>query len=182
MGVGAWGGAEFGNLDHAVFARQSVPNMSSNAQVGQPDEFSLPSETGPGFHLFAGRWMGATAVRLQGGYTRLGFEGGHDNLFAIGAQVRRHFRPTNQVSPFLGVEAEFARETSVFDFGGDSPSASGYMLGGTAGVRLPTSRVGVNLFVGADFFHIGDFTTNGNLVFPGGNHRMLKFGAELHVP
>ncbi len=140
------------------------------------------SQPGYGAQVVAGGSDGQNAVLGLVGVTRLNFTGGYDRILNFGAQYRRALSVVPGAgAPFVGAEATFMKETSVLDWPGGNPSATGYSLGGLVGYGLPVGTFKVNLFSGVSYFHIGDFTVDGVAAWSGSNHILLRGGLEFQL-
>ena len=138
------------------------------------------SEKGVGGHVVAGPRIGQTSLLGLLGFTRLSFTGGHDNIISAGAQVRQRFGLPLAPNPWIGLEGTWMRETSVVGTStAGSPTANGYTVGGLVGVGIPAGAVRLNVFGGASYFHIGDFSTGGAFSFSRSNHTLLRLGGEV---
>jgi hypothetical protein len=97
----------------------------------------------------------------------LKWDGGHDELYEVGGQVRRPLaRPgSGSTGVWLGGEATFSvlREVSS-NF---SESATGWSLSALAGIPVGKSKWGLNLYAAAGLSHYG------------GNGVNVRFGADL---
>ena len=103
-------------------------------------------------------------------------------ILNFGAQYRRALSVVPGAGvPFVGAEATFMKETSVLDWPGGNPSATGYSFGGLVGYGLSVGTFKVNLFSGVSYFHVGDFTVDGVAAWSGSNHILLRGGLELQI-
>jgi hypothetical protein len=108
----------------------------------------------PGFPL----GHGGVTVHPVFTYEYLKWDGGHDDLYEFGAQLRRPLvrRPGGATGLWIGVEGAWA---SLHESGGGfSASTSGWSLGGLAGVPIIGGRWEPSLFLAAG---ISDYGANG---------------------
>lgn len=90
---------------------------------------------------------GATAHPTLG-YTYLSFDGGNDQLFEIGGQVRK---PMGSATPFwIGGELTLSRLRTSIDFGGSSSTfnTNGWSLTALGGIPFGTSDWNTSVFAG----------------------------------
>lgn len=124
---------------------------------------SSPWEWGGGVRIAPGLWNvspDGVTVHPTVGYTYLSFEGGNDQLFELGGQIRFPLG-TSDRQLWVGGEATFSRlRTSVDVPGGGSltGSTNGYALTGLVGLPVGSSRWGPNIFAGAG---ISDYGSQG---------------------
>ena len=120
---------------------------------------SSPWEWGGGVRVAPGLSTlgeGDVTVHPMASYTYLSFDGGHDDLWEIGAQLRRPFGERDR-QPWLGIEgaASLLRETSQFGGFDFSDSNGGFSITALAGVPFSDSRWAPNLYAGAGISHYG---------------------------
>jgi hypothetical protein len=158
--------------------------LSGCAVGGHACRKDSDTEYGGGFYGSISKAYDPYTILLIGNFSRLSFDGGHDNLLGAGLQVRRRLGSKDDGGPWLGLEAKYNRETSVFDedmFDGD-PSANGFTLGALVGYHVPAVFTGVNLFVGMGLLHLQDFKVDGNIAFEDGGHTFTHLGVEVPLP
>jgi hypothetical protein len=116
-----------------------------------------PWEKGIGLRLAPGFALGqGTTVHPTLGYTYLSFDGGRDDLFELGGQIRRQLTPgAKGVAGFwFGGEVAVAKlRTSIDDV--PSTSTNGWALTALAGFPLGESKWGMHLYGGAGISHYG---------------------------
>lgn len=128
---------------------------------------SSPWEWGGGVRLAPGFQLSEDqdiTVHPTVGYTYLSFDGGHDDLWEVGAQIRN---PTSIFGDgrsgfWLGAEATFSHLRTVEDFAGESTTygTDGFSFTGLAGAPVSEGRWGVNWFVGAGVSRYGSTGVN----------------------
>ena len=95
------------------------------------------------------------------GYTYLSFDGGRDELFEYGAQLRRPLQRAASGEPRLWVGAEAVLATlRTSGSGFPSYSTSGWALSAMAGVPVLDSRWGVSLYGAAGITDYGSSGVN----------------------
>ena len=159
---------------NALAAAALFGGLKSAAEGGE-------SQPGYGGQLVVGAGSAQNSVLGLVGMTRLNFTGGHDRFISIGGQYRRSLFLVGPGEPWLGAEATYIHETSVLEWPGGNPTGTGYTLGGLLGYRLPAGALGVSIFSGVNYFHIGDFSVDGVAAWPGSNHVLLRGGLELQL-
>jgi hypothetical protein len=135
---------------------QASARSTANARVfgvggEEPWEKGLGLRLAPGFTLGEG-----TTVHPTVGCTYLSFEGGRDDLFELGGQIRRQMSPgASGIAGFwFGGEVAVAKlRTSIDDI--PSTSTNGWALTALAGFPLGDSKWGLNLYGGAGISHYG---------------------------
>ena len=128
---------------------------------------SSPWEWGGGLRVAPGLGTvgeGDVTVHPMASYTYLSFDGGHDGLWEIGAQLRKPptiFGERDQL-PWLGIEGAASLLREEFEFGGQdfSESFGGFSITALAGVPVSSSRWGPNLYAGAGISHYGSTGVN----------------------
>ena len=134
-----------------------------------------PIEWGFSFHAvpaFDVGTDGATSVHPLLGYNYLNYDGGHDNIYQLGGQLRRSVVD----SPlWYGGEFAYDRFTSSTDGATfDEPSWNGFNLGGLIGYELDTSFATSSLF--GSFSRVQFLGTDG---FDGWGGWLFKVGYEV---
>lgn len=129
---------------------------------------SSPWEFGPGVRLAPGLWavgdQGATAHPVLG-YTYLSYDGGHESLWEVGAQVRKPtslFGDRGDRQPWLGGEATFSLLRDSYSFDGMDFSESNGGVSGTVLVGAPIGdgRWGPQIYGGFGLSHYGSLGIN----------------------
>jgi hypothetical protein len=128
-------------------------------------EHSSPWEWGGGVYLapgFAVTPARTTTLHPVASWTYLDFDGGNDQIFALGGQIRQHFgmQADGRGGFWIGGEGAFARLRTSID-GGGSASTNGWTADALVGFPVGRSRWGINLYAGAGFNHFG--TTGKNV-------------------
>ena len=118
---------------------------------------SSPWEFGAGFRAAPALWDAGEDLTVHPalGYTYLSFDGGNDQLFEVGAQVRK---PLSGDTPlWIGGEATISRLRTSIDVGGGSFSGStnGWSLTALGGMPFGESRWGTSLFAGVGISDYG---------------------------
>jgi hypothetical protein len=141
----------------------TLTGCAASAHRSSPWEYGGSIRPAPGFAV----GQQGTTVHPVLGYTYLSFDGGRDEIYEYGAQVRRPVtRDANgDTKLWLGVEAALASlKTSGTGY---SFNTSGWTLSAMAGVPVLSSRWGVNAYGAAG---ISDF---------GGSGINVRFGVDL---
>lgn len=130
---------------------------------------SSPWEVGGGVRIAPGFPVGQRGMTVHPAvsYTYLKWDGGHDDLFEVGGQVRRPLARPGSGSPgvWLGGEASFSVLREVCDF--CSGSTKGWSFNALAGIPVGMSKWGLNLYAAAGLSHYG------------GNGVNVRFGVDL---
>jgi hypothetical protein len=117
-----------------------------------PWEYGFSIRPAPGFPVGSGQ----VTLHPTVSYTYLSFEGGKDELFEIGGQVRR---PLGGF--WVGAEVAAARLRTSFDEELiDSYSTNGWSATALAGVPVTDSKWGINLYAGGGISHYGSTGMN----------------------
>lgn len=118
---------------------------------------SSPWETGGGLRVAPGFPVGQRGMTVHPvlSYGYLKWDGGHDELFEVGGQIRQPLaRPgSGSTRVWLGAGASFAVLREVGS--GFSESTSGWSLDALAGMPLGSSKWGLNFFAAAGLSHYG---------------------------
>lgn len=130
-----------------------VVTVSGCAAAGHT---SSPWEWGGGVRVAPGLWdvgdAGMTAHPMVS-YTYLSFEGGNDQLWEFGGQLRK---PLGGERPlWLGGEATFSHLRTNFDMTSFSGSTNGWSLTAMVGMPVGESRWQPNLYAGAGISDYG---------------------------
>ena len=155
---------------------------SVNMKKASPAEYGYGLQMTPGWQIGDGN----TSIHALASYAKLGFDGGNDNVYQFGGQVR-YALPSSQPGGFwVGGEAAYVSFTSKYDneelFVDGDPSATGFALGGMVGYRFPTQTLPISGFAGLGLVNFGDFTTPDNLVIDeGGTGFTARIGICLHL-
>lgn len=145
-----------------------------------------PAEYGYGLWATPGWQIGESNTSIHGlmSYSRLNFDGGHDNLTRYGLQVRQSLAGNNNTGLWIGAEAAIANFTSVFDeesFIIGEPTSSGFALGALAGYRFPVEAVPVSGYIGLGFINFGDFELDGAVIDAAGTGFTARAGLCISV-
>ena len=134
----------------------SGPRISVSSAVALS---SSAWEWGPGFRAAPGFPLGTTGMTIHPmvSYTYLSFDGGHDNRYEAGGQIRKPLSPRVNGSGgfWIGLEAGVAVLSEQLDGGVDAGSSTGPSITALAGIPVSDSRWGVNLYGGAGLSHYG---------------------------
>jgi len=133
------------------------------AHRSSPWEFGGGVRVAPGFPVGQGGMTVHPVVSL--GYLK--WDGGHDELYEVGGQIRRPLARPGSGSPgvWLGGEATFSVLREVGS--GFSESANGWSLSALAGIPVGASKWGLNLYAAAGLSHYGGSGVN------------VRFGVDL---
>lgn len=120
---------------------------------------SSPWEWGGGVRAAPALWdVGESGMTAHpaAGYTYLSFDGGHDALYEVGAQIRKPI-DSGARSFWVGGEFTLSRLSTSFSVGGTdfSSSTNGFSLTGLFGVPVGTSRWGPSIFAGVGISDYG---------------------------
>ena len=145
-----------------------------------------PAEYGYGFQMSPGWQIGESNTSVHGlmSYTRLGFDGGHDNMSQFGGQIRRSLSENPNVGFWIGGEAAYVKFTSVYDDEDiflKNPSSAGFAMGALAGYKFPMQSLPISGYAGLGFVNFGDFTTDEFVIDEGGTGFTLRLGICVHV-
>ena len=124
---------------------------------------SSPWEWGPGIRAAPMLWTlrEGTTVHPMASYSYLSFDGGHDDRFELGGQVRQttSLVPMGSRRLWVGGEAAFAvLRTNVDGF--DSQSTNGWSTTALAGLPVGDTRWGLNVYAGAGVSNYGSSGRN----------------------
>ena len=153
---------------------------SVNMKKASPAEYGFGVQMTPGWQIGESN----TSVHALASYTRLGFDGGHDNMCQYGGQVRHFVSRKEEGGIWLGGEAAFVSFTSVYDeelYFEENPSANGFAMGALAGYQFPVGKLPVSGYAGLGFVNFGDFETDGFVFDEGGTGFTAKLGVCLHL-
>ena len=120
---------------------------------------SSPWEWGGGVFLAPGWAVNdarTTTVHPLASWTYLDFDGGNDQIFSLGGQLRQHFgtRAGGGGAFWIGAEGAWSRlRTSIDD--GPTASTNGWSAWGLVGVPVGQSRWGFNVYGGAGISDFG---------------------------
>jgi len=124
---------------------------------------SSPWEWGGGVRVAPGFAVGDAGVTLHpmASYMYLNWDGGHDNLWELGGQVRKAMASDGGTGFWAGAEAAVSRLTeSTDDYDGPGISSNGWSLTALAGVPVGQSQWGINLYAGAGISNYGSSGVN----------------------
>jgi hypothetical protein len=133
-----------------------------SGHTSSPWEWGAHFRAAPGFLL----GQGPTTIHPMASYTLLTFDGGRDDLFEIGGQIRYPLS-----SFWVGGEVAASRLRTSFD--NDllpTSSNNGWSVTGLIGVPVGQSEWQLNLIGGAG---ISDY---------GGSGKNIRLGIEVHPP
>ena len=124
---------------------------------------SSPWERGVGFRAAPAFPLSqpGTSVHPMLSYSYLAFDGGHDDRFEAGGQLRRRttWFGTDSAGLWLGGEAALALLRTSID-GLESESTTGFSATALAGFPLGQNRWGASLYAGAGLSHYGSTGRN----------------------
>lgn len=135
----------------------AVTGCAAHGHTSSPWEFGGGIRPAPGFAV----GQAGMTVHPTVGYTYLSFDGGKDELFEYGAQLRRPVQRTasGETRLWVGAEAVLATlRTSGSGF--PSYSTSGWALSAMAGLPVLDSRWGVNVYGAAGITDYGSSGVN----------------------
>jgi hypothetical protein len=138
-----------------VVAVISLSGCYSAAHSSSPWEYGWGLKAAPGYP------MGNKGVTVHPAvsFTYLSFDGGHDELYEIGGQIRKPLNTANKL--WVGGELMLAKlRTEVDDYDDFSESTNGWSLNALLGMPIGQSRWGVNLFVSAGICNYGSSGKN----------------------
>lgn len=120
---------------------------------------SSPWEWGGGVRVAPGLWdlgEGGATVHPMASYTYLSFDGGNDQLFEFGGQVRQPFQ-AGERPLWFGGEATFSHLRTSIDVSefSSSSTSNGWSLTGMIGAPIGDSRWGPNVYFGAGISDYG---------------------------
>lgn len=131
--------------------------VNAAAHTSSPWQFGGGVRAAPGFAIGQ---RGLTAHPMAS-YTYLSFDGGYDDLFEFGAQVRRPLaRGNRSAALWVGGEAAFSVMRTHVDNIAGTFNTNGWSLTGLAGMPVGTSKWGVSLYTGAGLSHYGSMGFN----------------------
>lgn len=134
----------------------ALPLLGGCAVAGHT---SSPWEWGGGVRVAPALWelgdAGVTAHPMAS-YTYLSFDGGNDQLWEFGAQLRKPLGNEAQ-SPWIGGEAAFSRLNTSIDGAGDASDSStnGYSFTAMIGKPFGSSRWQPSIYAGAGISDYG---------------------------
>jgi hypothetical protein len=147
---------------HAAVSKSSPAQPGLGAQLGVP-----VASVGP-----------ASAVAI-GSYEYSSWDGGHDDVFSVGMQLRGRVGMSSR-GVLVGVEGVYHRWICRSDASaacGDSPAAHGVGLNGVLLKPLAGDRLRVWASAGPKW--LTDFTSDGEVAFGSGFGWHVKAGVEL---
>lgn len=162
-GDSSGGGLGYTVLVPSRLTRVPQGGTAQRLSVSQSHAAALSSssswEWGPGFRVAPGYPLGQTGMTIHpmGSYTYLKFDGGHDDRFELGGQIRRTLTPrTNGSGGFwIGAEAAGAVLRESLDNVDGSSNTNGWSATALAGAPVSDSKWGVNLYGGAGYSYYG---------------------------
>lgn len=145
-----------------------------------------PTEIGYGFQFDPGYQIGNSNNSVHGllSYSRLSFDGGHDNMYQFGGQFRHYHNSFSDGGLWYGGEASYVRFTSVYnndEWYNEKPRAGGFAMGGLVGYRLPVKAVPISGYAGVGFVTFGDFKSDDMVVDAGATGVTFRIGVSLHL-
>ena len=153
---------------------------SANLKKASPAEFGWGVQATPGIQIKDGPYS-AHAVLA---YSRLGFDGGHDNVYQFGAQLRKTLDESSPNGLWVGGEVSYLKFKSIYDsdtfFEGD-PKANGFTVGGLVGYRTEVQGIPISPFASVSLVSFGDFESGGTIIDSSGAGVMAKIGLCVHV-
>ena len=132
-----------------------LPACMAAGHHSSPWEFGGGVRVAPGFPLGQSHFT----VHPMASYTYLSFDGGHDNLFELGAQLRYPLARSAR-HLWIGGEAAFSSLGTKISNSSLSYSTSGWSLTALGGVPVGRSRWGFNLYAGLGVSHYGSSGVN----------------------
>ena len=141
-----------------ISRQQSVAQAHAAAVSSSSWEYGASARVAPGYPL------GQTGLTIHpmGSYSYLKFDGGHDDRFELGGQVRRVLSPRKNGSGgvWIGGEAAGAVLRTSIDNFSSTQSTNGWSATALAGVPVGDSKWGVNLYGGAGVSYYGSSGVN----------------------
>jgi hypothetical protein len=121
-------------------------------------------EWGAGLRAAPGYPLGQTGMTIHpmGSYTYLKFDGGHDDRFELGGQIRRTLTPRTNGSGglWIGAEAAGAVLRESLDNVDGSNNTNGWSATALLGAPVSDSKWGVNLYGGVGYSYYGGSGVN----------------------
>ena len=147
--------------------------VAAEGKRASPTEWGFSFQAVPAFDVGD---SGDTSVHPVLAYNYLNWDGGHDNIYQVGAQVRRSL-PDGPM--WFGGEFAFDRftsSTSGADF--DEPSWNGFSLGGLFGYELDTEFAPSSVFGSLSYLRFGSTDFEGATV-GGWDGWLFRVGFEV---
>lgn len=138
-----------------------IPSLRSNVVASQASS-SSSWEWGAGAHIAPGFETGSPGVTLHpmASYSYLKFDGGHDDRFEFGGQIRKALGQTASSRGFwIGAQPAFAILRTHVD-NVPTESTNGWSLTALAGVPVSDAKWGASFFGGAGVSHYGSTGVN----------------------
>lgn len=135
------------------------------AHTASPWEYGGVVRLAPAFEV----GDGDVTVHPLASYTYLSFDGGNDQLFEFGAQVRKPLG-TDARALWIGGEGTYSRLETSFDGGGASFGTNGWSAGALLGKPIGDGAWQPNLWAGAGVSNYGSRGWN------------VRFGIEVQPP
>jgi hypothetical protein len=146
---------------------------SGTAKKASPTEWGFSVQAVPSFPIGED---GNTSVHPTVGYSYLNFDGGHDNVYQAGAQVRRSLADKPL---WFGGEVAYSRFTSSMDESDyDEDPWNGFSVGALFGYELDTSFAPSSFFASLNFMKFGGQDFEG-IPGEGWDAWLFRFGYEV---
>jgi hypothetical protein len=150
-------------------------SWSAEVKKASPAEWGFGVHAVPAFPIGED---GTTSVHPMVGYNYLSFDGGHDNIYQAGAQVRRSLvdKPL-----WFGGEVAYNRFTSSIDESEyEEDPWNGFSVGGLFGYQLDTSFAPSSFFTSLSFMKFAGQDFEG-ISGEGWDAWLLRFGYEVQL-